>query len=290
MRYFTKHLIYSCLVICFFRCTTPCLAASLVSSSAINTATKDDEILIHVKFSITASNDTIYYLRGVFFTPGSSNYCGYTWNGTTYYSGPYTGDGGWKNFLKIAITNNQWEGDVKVKIDTDDSGCRDSGGYSFKIERFTESGSGTFDSQEILPFTFTLPTITFPPTPTLKPTATPRPISTVKVPTPTKTVSTTSSITTLISAPPEQPGVTLSQKHSANYLQYTSTEEAVLGEATESAMDAAQTASASPTFMPTSVLGSSTSLWPLFFSTIGGGIVVICAILAVRIYKKATNE
>src|SRR5438105_4172222 len=109
----------------------------------------DEEYTIQVTLSINTANGTTYYLRGVFFKPNTSSYCGYTWNGTSWFSGPYSSNEGWKNFLPVTVSNNTWTGEVKVKIDAENNSCKDSGSYNFKIQRFTLSGSGNFDEQNV---------------------------------------------------------------------------------------------------------------------------------------------
>ncbi len=145
--------------------------------------TSVDELTFQIKLSINVSNNTNYYLRGVFYKKDTSNYCGFTWNGSAFFSGPYSTNEGWKQFPKVTIQENNWEGEIRVKIDNNDNGCSESGEYGFKLQRFTESGSATFDTQDEKLFTFIIPT----PTPTLSPTSTPTPTSKpTKSPTPVK--------------------------------------------------------------------------------------------------------
>ncbi len=260
-------------------------AASVTYTSPGQSFSYTDEIPLSVTLSISARDQESYYLRGVFYKEGSNNYCGLTWNGTAYYSGPYTTNDGWKNFLKVAITDNLWTGEVKLKIDNEDSGCRDSGVYQMKIERFTESGSGSFDNQEPLILTFLLPTPTIVPIPTAK-------ISPSIHITPTKVIGPTKmSSNSLVQSRDQEltksePTIVIAAiKPNAHYVNYKSSEEAVLGAATESADETIN--SPTPTRFPIKVLGTSTSLWPLILSTIGGGTLVVCGILAFQIYKKS---
>ncbi len=139
-----------------------------------------DDYSVSLEFSIEQADDTKYYLRGVFYKEGTSDYCGYTWNGSGWYKGPYTSGDGWKNFLPISIKNSTWSGILKSKIDTGDSGCRESGVYGFKIERFTESGSPNFDNQNEVRVNIMIPTPTHTPQPTHTPMPTDKPTPTVK--------------------------------------------------------------------------------------------------------------
>lgn len=149
------------------------------------TFSHNDELSFRVKLSINTSNDTNYYLRGVFYKKDTNKYCGYTWNNSTFFKGPYTTNEGWKQFLKATIHDDAWEGEIKAKIDAEDNGCNSSGEYGFKVQRFTESGSANFDEQEERFFTFTIPTPTPTPMPTVTPTPTNKPTKT-STPTPTE--------------------------------------------------------------------------------------------------------
>ncbi len=129
-----------------------------------------DEYTIDVSLSINAQDNIVYYLRGVFYKSGTTNYCGLTWNGSSWFGGPYSSNQGWKQFLPITISNNAWSGQLKATLDNTDSGCITSGTYNFKIQRFTaNSSSGTFDTQTEQTLTVAVPTST----PTQSPTATP---------------------------------------------------------------------------------------------------------------------
>ena len=159
-------------------------AASISLSASSASINVGDELEVDASLSINAKDGSEYFLRGVFYRPGDNNYCGYTWNGNNYFSGPYSTNEGWKNFIKITVTNNVWTGKIKTKIDPEDSGCRNSGEYHFKIQRFTNSGGSTFDDQSEIMLQVNIPT----PTPTPQPTPTPTPTQKpTKVPTATPT-------------------------------------------------------------------------------------------------------
>lgn len=287
MKYLTSIAITTCL---FFLGVSPGFAASISYSpvSSQQSFLQTDEINLHVTLSLTAVEGTTYYLRGVFYKEGSSNYCGFTWNGSTFYSGPYTTNEGWKNFLKASISGNIWNGDMKVKIDADDSGCRDSSTYKFKIQRFTESGSGSFDSQDSLSFSFVLPTPTPTLIPTLKPTATPSPTPIPKVTTSSKTstpIPTSFVDSSIQSQSLHNSSVSVTSPENLNYKHYQTTSSAVLTAASKSAEEK-RIDLLTPTPLPVRVLSSATSVTAMIFSTIGVGIFSLCAILAVRIYKQ----
>ncbi|MFC1646923.1 hypothetical protein ACFL1A_01435 [Patescibacteria group bacterium] len=150
------------------------LAADISIDSEISQlSSPDDEFVANINININTADGTQYYLRGVFFVIGTTNYCGYTWSGTDWYKGPITSGEGWKNFLPITINESSWSGQLKAKVDTDDSGCKETGEYIFKVQRYTTSGSGSFDNQPEKKVSVVIPTSTPTPTNTPKPTSTP---------------------------------------------------------------------------------------------------------------------
>lgn len=168
------------LIVCFFLILIfpkNILAATLQTTSDKTSLSVDEELSAVISLSINTSDGTQYFLRGVFYKDGTSNYCGATWNGNSWFAGPYSTNEGWKQFLPIMVTNASWSGTLKAKIDANDTGCSDSGSYKFKIQRFTNSGSGTFDSQNEITLSVSVPTPTFTPTPSPTKTPTPTPTS-----------------------------------------------------------------------------------------------------------------
>lgn len=180
-------LLCSGFVVAFFFSPQKTLAASFTLQSSQTTLNPSDEYTVTATLSIGSANGTMYYLRGAFYLAGTTNYCGYTYNGSTYYNGPYTTNNGWANLLPITVQNSSWSGTLKAKLDTSDSGCSSSGPYNFKIERFTISGTGTFDAQNEQTLTVAVPT----PTPTPVPISTPIPATNTSVPTATPKPSST---------------------------------------------------------------------------------------------------
>ena len=155
-------------------------AAGFTLSSAQTSINVGDEFNVNVNFSISVANGTTYYLRGAFYQT-SGNYCGFTWNGSSWYNGPYTANNGWQQLLAVTINQSSWSGQLKAKIDPSDGNCQVSGNYYFKIQRYTSGGSSSFDDQNSLSLNVTIPTPT--PTPTNTPTPAPQPTN---IPTPTK--------------------------------------------------------------------------------------------------------
>lgn len=147
-------------------------AAGFTLSSTQTSINVGDEFNVNVNFSINTANGTIYYLRGVFYQV-AGNYCGYTWNGNTWYNGPYTVNNGWQQLLAVTVNQNSWSGQLKAKIDPSDGNCQNSGNYYFKIQRYTNGGSSSFDDQNSLSLNVSIPTPI--PTPTNTPTPSPSP-------------------------------------------------------------------------------------------------------------------
>jgi hypothetical protein len=182
-----------CLFFLLFLFPQPVRALTFTIESDVTTlATPDQEYPLRVTYFISQPDDTVYYLRGVFFKKGSTSYCGYTWNGTNWFKGPYTTNDGWKQFEEIKIAGGSWSGILKSKIDPDDSACKESGTYQFKAQRFTANSSSPSDSQNELTIEVIIPTQT--PTPTMTPTPSYTPTPT-PIPTPTLSPSSTNSPT-----------------------------------------------------------------------------------------------
>lgn len=247
-----------------------------------------DEYTVDVSITISATDGVQYYLRGVFYKEGSTNYCGYTWNGAQWFNGPYSSDEGWKYFLPITIQNDQWSGQLKAKIDSSDSGCKESGTYHFKIQRFTASGGSSFDTQTALSVAVVLPTPT--PAPTAKPTLTVKPSPTER---PTATVKPSPTPKVILSPTPtqEENGDALTKK--TLYQTVTSTPIKKQQQATvSSAFRMAKTVESTPSSpSPTvAVLGVQESSTPKIFLGLGILFLSICGILAFRIYKREKTE
>jgi len=240
-------------------------ASVTISNTKAQLTSPDEEYTADVNLSISASNGTTYYLRGVFYKPGTSNYCGYTWNGSSWFNGPYTSNEGWKQFLSVSVNNSSWSGQLKAKIDTSDNSCKDSGTYNFKIQRFTvTSSSGNFDTQNEQTILITLPTLTPTPAPTSKPTSTPDPTSTPK---PSLTLKPSSTITPLPTS------------------KISPTTKSLLKSPIKQ-VHAAATHSASPTIIPsptgTTQVLSADDVVPKVFIGVGLILIATCGILLYR--------
>jgi hypothetical protein len=161
----------------------PVYASSSISlSNGQSDLTPDQELLVNISINISQNKD--YFLRGEFHKAGSTNYCGYTWNGTGWYNGPFTTNNGWLNLLKVTVVSSSWSGILKSKIDPSDPGCRENGIYNFRVQRYTEAGSAGDDDQNEISVNMIFPS----PTPTTIPTE--KPVPTVMpspIPTPVPT-------------------------------------------------------------------------------------------------------
>lgn len=149
-----------------------CSEASSITFSSPQTSITgpDEEFVVNVNLSVNAQNGTVYYLRGEFYQQNTSSYCGFTWNGNSWYNGPYST--GWDKFLSISIQNNLWTGQLKTKIDLGDQSCANSGNYNFRVQRYTNSGSPSTDTENTLSITVVVPTPSPSPTPTTSSTQT----------------------------------------------------------------------------------------------------------------------
>lgn len=134
--------------------------AVIVTISNIPDAISDQPFSINV--SVSGASAATNYLRANFFPAGTTNYFGFTYNGADYINSST-----YSQYLPITIdSSGNWSGTIQAKIDTSSSYYTGSGTYSFKVRRYTESGSSYTWSNE-------LSTIINLPTPTPSPTSTP---------------------------------------------------------------------------------------------------------------------
>src|SRR3989338_744902 len=169
------------LFLLFFMFRFSNVSAAEIILSDIDTAeiTKvEQELTVPLELKINSSDGTVYYLRGAFFKEGTSQYCGYTWNGSEWYNGPFTSGDGWKKLLTVTIASDSAKTEIKVKVDSNDSHCREPGDYLFKVLRYTEAGNSSGDDQTPLKIRIALPS----PTPTTAPSATNAPVKSQTVP------------------------------------------------------------------------------------------------------------
>ncbi len=150
----------------------PVVAVTVTISNA--PATISDQPF-SLDISVSGASPATNYLRANLFPPGTTNYFGYTYNGTDYIN-----SSNYSQYFPITIdSSGNWNGSIQAKIDTTSTYYTGPGTYNLKVRRYTQSGSSYTWSNE-LSVLANLPTPT--PTPTPTPSSTPSP-------TPTKTPS-----------------------------------------------------------------------------------------------------
>lgn len=105
----------------------------------------DQEFEATVILKIDKPN-TKFYMKGAFRKGDNLNYFGETYSGSewTKNGSSYSGQ------LKIETdSEGKWEGKIKVRPDTEDSGFSGTDSYNLKIGRYTDSGNGPVWSNEI---------------------------------------------------------------------------------------------------------------------------------------------
>jgi len=255
------------------------LAASLSLSSTQTQISVNDEFIVNIYLNLNSSDS--YYLRGVFYKSGTNNYCGFTWNGSSWYSSPVTTNNGWKNFLPITVQEASWSGQLKAKIDSSDNSCQDSGTYNFKVQRFTQTGSGEFDPQNELSVQVNIPTPTPTATPTPIPTDTPYPTET---PTPTSVPAATATPT-----PKLTPKLTLTPTISSDS---ESSESSVLGSSDNNVNAEEEEISPTPSLTDNSVTKPKANIIAIIIFVLGGGLLFASAFFFYQSYfkKRIKNE
>ena len=155
-------------------------AADITLSNSNLTSITDfkQEYEVDVSLNINVSDDTKYFLRGMFYKEGTNGYCGYTWNGQSWFNGPYSSNEGWNNLPEVLISSSSGQTRLKSKLDFEDKDCQTRGTYFFKIQRFTRKGSAVIDEQngqklEVL-VEFSTPTAIPSNTPSFLPSLTPK--------------------------------------------------------------------------------------------------------------------
>lgn len=148
----------------------------------------DQEIEVSVSFAGNKGDyaDKTYYLRGVFYKT-SSNYFGLTQNN----------NGNWietssdrTQFYEFNTdSEGSWSGKLRVKANSDSDNFNGSGGYYFKVGRYTATfnSGAVWSEEETVEINGLSPTPSPTPTPTPTPTSTPAPTT----PTPKATAGTT---------------------------------------------------------------------------------------------------
>lgn len=153
-----------------FPTATPIPATIYSLSSIPSSINSDQSFQSSVTIQLPQQPNTIFYLKGAFFSEGSSNYFG-----QTKYNDSWTKNSGtYSSQYKIQTdASGKWQGQLEFMTDPNDSGFPDSGDYFFKLARYTASGLGPTwtDSQNI----YLNKIIISSPSPSPTPTPTPTP-------------------------------------------------------------------------------------------------------------------
>lgn len=105
----------------------------------------DQSFSVFVNLSLSNNPDTIYYLAGAFKIVDGTRYFGLTKK-----------DSGWVQYSSANFSNQYkvttnssgtWTGNLEVRPDTTDSDYKGSGDYTFKVARYTQTGSQTWSNE-----------------------------------------------------------------------------------------------------------------------------------------------
>lgn len=271
-----SYILFIAIFFVYFPFVTKTYGAAPTITSSPSSVNLDTSFTISATMS-GLTNNAVYRLRIVFAQPGTSNYFGSTYNGSSWYNGTPSPIS-YANFLTInANGNGAWWGDIQGKIESDDPNfTTGDGAYDVKVGRYTQTGSSATWSnivsvQLILPPTPT-PTETPTPTPTSAPTPT-------KTPTPTPSATPTPTLRPTVTPTP-RPTSTPIPTHVQSTIELSSVPTSVLGESTESITSEEP----SPT-KEVKTLGSSQNNLSKILIGLGILILASCGILAFRLSK-----
>lgn len=106
----------------------------------------DEEVEVSVSFSEPQKPNTSFHIKGAFRQGDSINYFG-----ETFFDGEWSKNNAAysRQFLVQTDQEGKWEGKIKVRPDSLDSGFKGSGDYHFKVGRYTSSGNGPIWSNEL---------------------------------------------------------------------------------------------------------------------------------------------
>ena len=172
-----------------------CAARSISITGNKTTLAGDEELQVTASAS-GFSDGEILNIKGAFFQPvqsGAPNYFGYTKNADSWVKNSMTS--GEQRTVKIG----EWDGNILVRSDFNDSGFKGEGDYSLKLG-FYIAGSTTVNwSSNVLSIFINAPD----PTPTISPTPTSTPIQdSTPIPTATATPAPTNTPTPTIKPTP----------------------------------------------------------------------------------------
>jgi hypothetical protein len=172
-----KRLYVGIIILCFFLFPTRVLAVhKLIISSETSSLAAGDSLTVTLAFSGFTTDETIY-VKGAFFSEGSTNYFGLTKNGDSWVknSGSATS--------QLSIKTSSAPVVIQVKNDSSDSGFHGEGEYKFKVGYYYLTSGGNLSSinwsDTILSVHLAAPAPTNTPTPLPTPTSLPSPTPTV---------------------------------------------------------------------------------------------------------------
>lgn len=117
---------------------------SAVTVTISNTPTSVTDQSFSFNASISGASAGTNYLRANFFPTGTTNYFGYTDNGSSFINSSTCSE-----YLAVTIdSSGNWSGTVQAKTDTASSYYSGTGTYGFKVRRYTQSCSSYIWSNE----------------------------------------------------------------------------------------------------------------------------------------------
>ena len=138
-------------------------AVSVTISNVPSTVTDQP---FNIDVSVTGAGTGTNYIRANLFPTGSSNYFGYTFNGSSFINSSVYSD-----YLPVNIdSSGNWNGTIQAKLDPSNF-FTGPGSYSLKVRRYTPTGSTyTWSNEVTVNINYANPTPTPTPSPTLSPT------------------------------------------------------------------------------------------------------------------------
>ena len=159
-------------VILAFLFNTSLVGAVSVTIPGVLPAITDQTFTVSVSVS-GASANTTNYLEVDLFPTGTSNYFGFTSNGTSFIKNGSPSN--CSQYYPIPIdSSGNWSGSVPAQLDTSSSSFTGSGNYSLKVRRYTSSCGYIWSNEAIIPISYSVSS----PTPSATPTPTPSPTQT----------------------------------------------------------------------------------------------------------------
>jgi hypothetical protein len=173
-----KRLCVGLIILCFFLFPTHVFAVhKLLISSETSSLSAGDSLTVTLAFSGFTTDEAIY-VKGAFFSEGSTNYFGLTKSGDTWVKN--SGSATSQPSVKVSSS----PATLQVKNDPSDSGFHGEGEYKFKVGYYYLTSGGNLSSvnwsDTILSIRLAARVPTSTPTPSPKPTPT-----SVSLPTPT---------------------------------------------------------------------------------------------------------